>query len=362
MNRKRGSLDLDSYRDEKSENPEEEPKAVPIAIGRPKQKARNESEIGSPKLESQEVKKSAEVGMSNAEVKKPKSRKPKVESLESEDGDKFETENAKFEINKRQTANSKLQTENTMEVHHHPDVEKKGLKEYLLEGLMIFLAVTMGFFAESIRERVADHEREQQYMESMVRDLALDTAALSAGFPIKEKRLEAMDSVFLFFERNPEPKTVPFNIYRSIMRTTWDMVYTRNTGTIDQLKNAGGLRLIRNPAVRDSLATYDWFWERLRYYSQRYNTDQQLEYGLIERMLNARDLLRSYRLNSSGTSKFPTLSNSSIININSVYQNECLNIMYRQKLTTIQDEQRYKLLNGKAALLIKIIKKEYAIE
>ena len=34
-----------------------------------------------------------------------------------------------------------------MEVHHHPDVEKKGLKEYILEGLMIFLAVTMGFFA-----------------------------------------------------------------------------------------------------------------------------------------------------------------------------------------------------------------------
>jgi len=25
-----------------------------------------------------------------------------------------------------------------MEVHHHPEVEKKGIKEYLLEGLMIF--------------------------------------------------------------------------------------------------------------------------------------------------------------------------------------------------------------------------------
>ena len=39
-----------------------------------------------------------------------------------------------------------------MEVHHHPDVEKKGIKEYILEGIMIFIAVTMGFFAESIRE------------------------------------------------------------------------------------------------------------------------------------------------------------------------------------------------------------------
>ncbi len=32
----------------------------------------------------------------------------------------------------------------TMEVHHHPHVEKKNFKEYLLEGLMIFLAVSMG--------------------------------------------------------------------------------------------------------------------------------------------------------------------------------------------------------------------------
>ena len=33
-----------------------------------------------------------------------------------------------------------------MEVPHHPDVEKKNFKEYLLEFIMIFLAVTMGFF------------------------------------------------------------------------------------------------------------------------------------------------------------------------------------------------------------------------
>jgi len=33
-----------------------------------------------------------------------------------------------------------------MEVHHHPHVEKKKFKEYFLEFLMIFLAVTLGFF------------------------------------------------------------------------------------------------------------------------------------------------------------------------------------------------------------------------
>jgi hypothetical protein len=35
-----------------------------------------------------------------------------------------------------------------MEVHHHPKVEKKNLKEYFQEFLMICLAVRPGFFAE----------------------------------------------------------------------------------------------------------------------------------------------------------------------------------------------------------------------
>ena len=55
-----------------------------------------------------------------------------------------------------------------MEVHHHPHVEKKSFKEYLLEGLMIFLAVSMGFIAENIRENITKHEKEQHLMEMLV--------------------------------------------------------------------------------------------------------------------------------------------------------------------------------------------------
>jgi hypothetical protein len=64
-----------------------------------------------------------------------------------------------------------------MEVHHHPQIERKNFKEYFLEFLMIFLAVTMGFFAESIRERLADDSKEKQYINSMIADLKGDTEA-----------------------------------------------------------------------------------------------------------------------------------------------------------------------------------------
>ena len=53
---------------------------------------------------------------------------------------------------KTETINPNQETEN-MEVHHHPDLhhKPKKWKEYFLEFLMIFLAVTMGFIAENIR-------------------------------------------------------------------------------------------------------------------------------------------------------------------------------------------------------------------
>jgi hypothetical protein len=60
-----------------------------------------------------------------------------------------------------------------MEVHHHPHLDsdshrKKNFKEYFLEFLMIFLAVTLGFFAESLREHINDKAKSEQYIQSFL--------------------------------------------------------------------------------------------------------------------------------------------------------------------------------------------------
>ena len=68
-----------------------------------------------------------------------------------------------------------------MEVHHHPHVEKKNFKEYFLEFLMIFLAVTMGFFAEQIREHFVDNAKVKQYMKEIVENLKYDTTRCSVN-------------------------------------------------------------------------------------------------------------------------------------------------------------------------------------
>ena len=99
-------------------------------------------------------------------------------------------------IEQLQTENLKPQTE-SMEVHHHPDLhhKPKKWKEYLLEFLMIFLAVTMGFFAESLREHLSDKRIEREYIVSFVEDLKQDTAMFSQIIPLAENNIKGVDTL-----------------------------------------------------------------------------------------------------------------------------------------------------------------------
>src|SRR6202162_5030093 len=91
-----------------------------------------------------------------------------------------------------------------MEVHHHPDVhhKRKNFREYFLEFLMIFLAVTMGFFAENIREYFSDNGKEKQYLELLVDDLKKDTAALNYSIRRLQFNIENGDSLVVLFVHN----------------------------------------------------------------------------------------------------------------------------------------------------------------
>src|SRR6478609_1394706 len=96
-----------------------------------------------------------------------------------------------------------------MEVHHHSHSERKKWQHYLWEFLMLFLAVFCGFLAENFREHQVERQREREYMRSLVKDLQRDTAFLNTGFPRKEERVRAIDSVFLYFETHPDSKEIP---------------------------------------------------------------------------------------------------------------------------------------------------------
>src|ERR1043166_2272440 len=68
------------------------------------------------------------------------------------------------------TQNLKLR----MEIHRHSDRTPRKWTHYLWEFLMLFLAVFCGFLAESLRENINNHEKEKEYLASLVAELRYD--------------------------------------------------------------------------------------------------------------------------------------------------------------------------------------------
>src|SRR6478609_4887703 len=88
-----------------------------------------------------------------------------------------------------------------MEVHH-PNLEKKGLKDYLTEGLMIFIAVTLGFFSERIRENIDNNEKEHQYIVSLINNLEQDSIAFTSTIHNNQRKLAGLDSLLSLTHQN----------------------------------------------------------------------------------------------------------------------------------------------------------------
>ncbi|MBS1745966.1 MAG: hypothetical protein JST21_07330 [Bacteroidetes bacterium] len=143
-----------------------------------------------------------------------------------------------------------------MEVHHHPHVEKKGFKEYFLEFLMIFLAVTLGFFAENIREHLDDNAKEKEYIKSLVDDLKVDQQILAQNISSVQSGISMMDSMIIILDH---PSLLSNNIgelYYLARLSPRLQPLAINDKTFQQLKNSGNFRLIKNISASNKIMEY----------------------------------------------------------------------------------------------------------
>ena len=143
--------------------------------------------------------------------------------------------------------------------HHHSGHVKKKFQEYFSEFLMLFAAVTLGFFAENKREHFVEREREHQYMQSFYEDLKRDTAELNAVRRTYVRQAAFLDtSVNYIFEGKTDPESIS-KLYRLNLGTLGSRGVRLIERTTAQLKNAGGLRLVENNKISDQIAVY-WHW------------------------------------------------------------------------------------------------------
>ena len=243
-----------------------------------------------------------------------------------------------------------------MEVHKHLHhvTHKKKWTEYLLEFFMLFLAVFLGFVAENIREEVVEKHREKQFMQSLIKDLQLDTAYANRSLDAISKRNLSIDSTLDYFISHPHPSEVPLSTVRQMRRSTWDQVFLEHSGTIDQLKYSGGLRLIQSRNLVDSIESYYQQINRYGLAKQSYRTNQDLVYVFLEKLFDAFTNIKIY-------ARHERLSDSSIMIIHPDFLNEYLNLLVRLKLSANNDKSNDNQVKVRANNLIELIRKEYQL-
>jgi hypothetical protein len=149
-----------------------------------------------------------------------------------------------------------------MEVHHGHSSGPKGLKEYFLEFFMLFIAVTLGFFAENLREHYVEKQREKQYLHKLSADLRQDTAKLNFSIAFKIRKSRQADSLISLITAHDYDQHLPLIYYYARLFFVREPFYATE-GTIRQLLNAGGLRLIEKDQIIEKINQYQAAKEKI---------------------------------------------------------------------------------------------------
>src|SRR5688572_22686376 len=141
-----------------------------------------------------------------------------------------------------------------MEVHAHTHTARKKWTHYFWEFLMLFLAVSLGFYAENTREVILHKEEVRSQLHSMVSDLQSDISLFDSVTGRNRFGAEMADTLVELLHSDI---TNTIQIYYAARTVTANLgYYYTNSKSYDQLKSAGLLRYIKNKELLDSIGAY----------------------------------------------------------------------------------------------------------
>jgi len=241
-----------------------------------------------------------------------------------------------------------------MEVHHHSH-KPKNWKEYITEFIMLFLAVTLGFFAENQREHLIEGNREKQYMQSLYEDLRKDTTILNNLVRYDTIQNGKLDTTNQLLIENKWDVARLKLLYKLNLKTAGTIRYNLSERTSAQLKNAGGMRLVANQELSNKISEY---WVK---------SENLKEYNTFVDDLKFKAREKSYSIFDQ---KYYTNVSKGIVadNVQLMTKDNFILAEYANRLTHINNSMKIVLLPSidkhykRAVELLSILKKEYKLK
>ena len=142
-----------------------------------------------------------------------------------------------------------------MEVHHHSHHPKKW-KEYFLEFLMLFLAVTLGFLAENFRESYVEHERENELAKSLYNEMKADSIDLDFAINFRITKENYLNFLYENYEGDSDNDSIQkmYQVAQLIgVTSTSRTLFEPRNAIIHQLENSGMLRYFKDETIQSDI-------------------------------------------------------------------------------------------------------------
>lgn len=243
-----------------------------------------------------------------------------------------------------------------MELHHaHAPQKEKKIKHYLFEFLMLFLAVSAGFFVENLRERIVENKREKEYILSVSEDLKLDIYTIDSIINIRKKKDLLLDSL-LYLLNYTDPNKNGNDIYYYARWAPRTYRFYSNDRTMLQLKNSGNWRLIHKKEVSTALQLYDELVRSLTLYiEQREESLVLIMYSSINKLFDN----RVFNTMVNGLSFVRPVNNPQLLSTSKADLNEFCNQLHFLKNSNLYFTITSQTILNNARKTLELLKKEY---
>jgi hypothetical protein len=148
-----------------------------------------------------------------------------------------------------------------MEVHHpHHPTHKKKWSEYIIEFVMLFAAVTLGFLAENLREHQIMNHRVEQNKIAILKDLQTDSADIAAVIAIEDSCIKRYNRINNYLYLAKTNRISQVQLIDSIKNTPQFIAYSTtlymNNSSFKNMQSSGLLSYLEDGELKNALANY----------------------------------------------------------------------------------------------------------
>ena len=148
-----------------------------------------------------------------------------------------------------------------MEVHHpHHPTHKKKWSEYIIEFVMLFTAVTLGFLAENIREHQIMSHRVEQNKITILKDLQADSINISSALAIEDSCIYTFNRLNNILYLAKTNKINQNQLIDSIKKFDNLIAYSTtlyvNNSSFKNMQSSGLLSYLDEGELKNTLASY----------------------------------------------------------------------------------------------------------